>query len=200
MCKSVLSTRIWSLQLTLFYTHPSEVAHSLEVDEVALAGVQRAIPVAIISVIVTHSKGTGLRQAAGWQLSCVVVRCASGLGFPVRHGQWEALLDPQLPLHFLPGFLFNHYLVCTVQHKERMCTFNKLGSVNHLFVSEMVSSPNRCSSALGGAQQDSNCALGLTQRRRHVSIIKCGRCGHKTQKLTCTQACVNTHTRTHILP
>lgn len=94
-------------------THPSEVAHSLEVDKVAFAWVQRAVPVAIVSVIVSHREGTGLWEAAGWQLGCVVVWCAPGLRLTVGHGQWETLLKPQLPLYFLSHLLFNYYLVCT---------------------------------------------------------------------------------------
>ena len=94
-------------------THPSEVAHRLEVDEVAFAWVQRAIPVAVVSVIVTHSEGTGFGKAARWQLGRVVVRRATGLRLAVRHGQRETLLQPQLPLHFLSCLFFNHHLVCT---------------------------------------------------------------------------------------
>lgn len=96
-------------------THPSEVAHGLEVDEVALARIQGTVPVAAVSVIVAHSEGTGLWQAAGWQLGRVVVRCAPGLGFAVGHGQRKTLLKPELPLHFLHGFFFHHHLVCAGQ-------------------------------------------------------------------------------------
>lgn len=99
------------LELTI--THPSEVAHSLEVDKVAFAWIQRAVPVAVVSVIVAHSKGTGLWKAAGWQFGCVVVWCAPGLRFTVGHGQRETLLKPQLSLHFLHCLLFNYHLVCT---------------------------------------------------------------------------------------
>lgn len=93
-----------------FITHPFEVAHCLEIDQVAFARVQWGVPVAIVCVVVSDSEG--LWQAAGWQLGCVVVRCASCLSLTMRHGQREALLKPQLPLHFLHSFLFNHHLVC----------------------------------------------------------------------------------------
>jgi len=99
-------------------THPFKVAHSLEVDKVAFAGVQGAVPVAIVSVIVTNSERTGLRQTAGRQLSRVVVWRAPGLGFAVRHGQWETLLKPQLPFHFLNSLLFHHHLVCAGSRED----------------------------------------------------------------------------------
>lgn len=97
----------WQLGIT----HPSEVAHRLEVDKVAFAGVQWAVPVAVVSVVVAHSEGTGLWQTTGGQLSRVVVRGASGLGLTMRHGQWETLLETQLSLHLLHSFLLNHHLV-----------------------------------------------------------------------------------------
>lgn len=100
-------------------THPSKVAHRLEVDEVAFARVQGAVPVTIVGVIVTHSEGTGLRKAAGRQLSCVVVRGASSLGLTMRHGQRETLLKPQFPLHFLPCLLLYNYLV-RAGHRGRL--------------------------------------------------------------------------------
>lgn len=94
-------------------THPSEVAHSLEVDKITFARVQRAVPVAIVCVIVTHGKGASLWQAAGWQLGCVVVWCAPGLCLTMGHRQWETVLKSQLPFHFLASLLLNHHLVCT---------------------------------------------------------------------------------------
>lgn len=122
--------RFWIVKKTLYkptsktskltplkITHPSEVAHSLEVDKVALAGVQRTVPVAVVGVIVAHSEGTGLWDAAGRQLGCVVVRSASGLRLPMGHRQWKTLLKPQLPLYFLHHFLFNNHLVCAVTQR-----------------------------------------------------------------------------------
>lgn len=44
---------------------------------------------------------------------------------------------------------------------------------------EVTSLPDRCSSALGRAQQHRNRALCLTQGGRHVSIIKRWSCGDK---------------------
>lgn len=159
-------------------THPSEVAHSLEVDKVAFAGVQRAVPVAIISVIVAHGEGACLLQAAGWQLGCVVVWRSSGLCLTMGHRQWETVLEPQLPLHFLPSLLLNHHLVCTGQQGRCAILISHFGiKPDLIYTFEMISSPDRCSSPLGRAQQYSNCALCLTQWGRHVSIIKCGSWG-----------------------
>lgn len=92
-------------------THPFKVAHSLEVDKVALARIQRAIPVAIVSVIVPYGEGAFFWQTAGGQLCRVVVWRASGLGLAMRHGQRETILKAQLSLHFLHSLLLNHHLV-----------------------------------------------------------------------------------------
>lgn len=127
-------------QCKFIVTHPSEVAHSLEVDKVAFTGVQRAIPVTIIRVIVTHSKGTGLWQTAGRQLGCVVVRRPSGLGLPVWHGQRKAFLHPQFPLHFLPSFFLNHYLVCAVQRAD--VHFNNPGALMKIIFLYLKWSPH----------------------------------------------------------
>ena len=100
-----------SFPFTHIRTHPSEVAHGLEVDEVALARVQGSVPVAVVGVVVPHGEGAGLRQAAGGQLRRVVVRRPPRLGLGVRHGQRETLLQPQLPLHLLHALLLHHHLV-----------------------------------------------------------------------------------------
>lgn len=92
-------------------TYPFKVAHSLEVDKVALARVQRAIPVAVVRVIVSNGEGTFFWQTAGGQLCRVVVWRASGLRLTMRHGQWETILKAQLSLHFLHSLLLNHHLV-----------------------------------------------------------------------------------------
>lgn len=47
----------------------------------------------------------------------------------------------------------------------------------------MISSPDRCPSALGGAQQDSDCAVCLTEGGWHISIIKGGSWGQKETHL-----------------
>lgn len=178
---TLLSTAFWLSVDISAITHPSEVAHSLEVDKVAFAWVQRAVPVAIVSVIVAHSEGTCVWEAAGWQLRSVVVWCATGLRLTMGHRQWEAILKPEFPLHFLPCFLLNHYLVCTGD-RGVVQTFNKpwmvLKKEDPICTVEMISSPNRCPSALGGTQQDCNCAFCLTEGGRHVSIIKRGSWGY----------------------
>ena len=54
----------------------------------------------------------------------------------------------------------------------------------HSYGVEMISSPDRCPSALGGAQQDSNGALCLAEGGRHVSVIERGSWG-RTETNTC---------------
>lgn len=91
-------------------SHPSEVAGGLKVDEVVLGGVQWAVPVAVVGVVVAHGEGRGLGQTAGSQLSCVVMRGPFGLRLVV--GVWcgETVDGAQLPPPHLTGtILFHHH-------------------------------------------------------------------------------------------
>lgn len=95
----------------MYNTHSSKVAHGLEVDEVVLSGVQGAVPVAIVGVVVSHGKRRGLWEAARRQFGCIVLRCTAGLRFTVRCGNREALLSTQLSLHLSNQFLLHHHLI-----------------------------------------------------------------------------------------
>lgn len=97
---------------TLAGSYPSEVAGGLEVDEVILGGVQGAVPVAVVGVVVAHGEGRGLRQAAGGQLCRVVMGGPSG-GGAVGAGCGEAVHGAHLPPPHLPGpvLLHHHHLV-----------------------------------------------------------------------------------------
>lgn len=110
-----LSTRNKSLVRQLSSSHPSEVTGGLKVDEVVLGGVQRAVPVAVVSVVVTHGEGSGLWQTAGSQLSCVVMWRPFGLRLIV--GVWcrETVDSTQLPPPHLTGTILfhHHHLVST---------------------------------------------------------------------------------------
>lgn len=89
-------------------THPFEVAHGLEVDEIGLLGLQRRVPVAAVGLVVPHSEGFGFGEAAGRQLGPKVVDGATGHGIIKGEWHWEALLSTQLPLQLLgPVFFYN---------------------------------------------------------------------------------------------
>jgi len=101
-------------------SHPSEVAGGLKVDEVVLGGIQRAVPVAVVGVVVAHGEGRGLGQTAGGQLGRVVVRGPFGLRLAVRVGRGETVHGAQLPPPPpLTGdvFLHHHHLVGTAEGK-----------------------------------------------------------------------------------
>lgn len=96
-------------------SYPSEVAGGLEIDEVVLGGVERTVPVAVVGVIVAYGEGCGLRQAAGGQLSCVVMGGSFGLGLVVGVRGGEAVHGAHLPPSHLTGavLLNHHHLVGT---------------------------------------------------------------------------------------
>lgn len=98
--------------LSLDGSYPSEVAGGLEVDEVILGGVQGAVPVAVVGVVVAHGEGRGLRQAAGGQLCRVVMGGPSALG-AVGAGGGETVHRAHLPPPPLTGpvLLHHHHLV-----------------------------------------------------------------------------------------
>lgn len=95
-------------------TYASKVAHGLEEDEVVLPGVQRAVPVAIVGVVVPHSKGCSLGQAARGKFGCIVVWSSTGLSLTVRCGNGEAVLNTQFSLHLPTSFLLHDHLICAV--------------------------------------------------------------------------------------
>lgn len=68
------------------------MAGGLKVDEVVLGGVERRVPVAVVSVVVPHSELGGLGQAVRGQFGRVVVGHALGLGLAVGQGHREAVL------------------------------------------------------------------------------------------------------------
>lgn len=86
-------------------THPFEVAHGLEVDEICLLGLQRWVPVATVGLVVPHGEGFGFGEAAGGQLGSKVVYRAAGHGVIEGERHREALLPTQLPLELL-GLVF----------------------------------------------------------------------------------------------
>lgn len=92
-------------------THPFEVAHGLEVDEISLLGLQRWVPVATVGLVVPDGEGFGFSEAAGGQLSPKVVHGATGHG--IIEGEWhrEAFLPTQLPLELLGPLFFHNDLV-----------------------------------------------------------------------------------------
>lgn len=92
-------------------THPFEVAHGLEVDEIRLLGLQRWVPVATVGLVVPHSEGFGFSEAAGGQLGPEVVYRTTR--HSIIEGEWhrEALLPTQLPLELLGPVFFYDDLV-----------------------------------------------------------------------------------------
>lgn len=92
-------------------THPFEVAHGLEVDEIGLLGLQGRVPVATVGLVVPHGEGLGLGEAAGRQLCPEVVHGAAGHGVVEGERHREAFLPPQLPLQLLGPVLLHDHLV-----------------------------------------------------------------------------------------
>lgn len=97
------------------FSYPSEVGGGLEVDQVVLGGVQRAVPVAVVGVVVAHGEGRGLGEAAGCQLGCVVVGGRLAGRRAVGAGRREAVGGAQLSSPHLAGavLLHHHHLVGT---------------------------------------------------------------------------------------
>lgn len=90
--------------------YPSEVTGGLKIDEVVFGGVQRAVPVAVVGVVVAHCEGRGLWETAGCQLSCVIMRAPLGLRPTVRIWCGETVNGAQLPPPHLTGtILFHHH-------------------------------------------------------------------------------------------
>lgn len=107
-------------------THPFEVAHGLEVDEIGLLGLQGRVPVAAVGLVVPHSEGFGLSEAAGRQLCPKVVHGATGHCIIKGEWHWEALLPPQLPLQLLGPVLLHNHLVGAGEGQARV-SFGKNG-------------------------------------------------------------------------
>lgn len=96
-------------------SYPSEVGGGLEVDQVVLGGVQRAVPVAVVGVVVAHGEGRGLGEAAGRQLGRVVVGGRLAGRRAVGAGRREAVGGAQLSSPHPAGavLLHHHHLVGT---------------------------------------------------------------------------------------
>lgn len=131
--------------------YPSEVAGGLEVDEVVLGGIQRAVPVAVVGVVVAHGEGRGLGQAAGGQLGRVVVRRPSGLRLAVGLRGGEAVGGAQLPPPHLAGpvLLHHHHLVGTAGgergwsvERQTVIMLRRLMNINDL--TALVRPPSHC--------------------------------------------------------
>jgi len=92
-------------------THPFEIAHGLEVDEISLLGLQRRVPVAAVGLVVPHGEGFGFGEAAGRQLGPEVVDGATRHSVVEGERHREALLPTQLPLELLGPVFFYDDLV-----------------------------------------------------------------------------------------
>lgn len=102
-------------------SYPSEVRGGLKVDEIVLGGVQRAVPVAVVRVVVAHGEGRGLGEAARGQLGRVVVGGRLARQRAVGVGGWETVGGAQLSPPHLAGavLLHHHHLVGTERKPAR---------------------------------------------------------------------------------
>lgn len=102
-------------------SYPSEVWGGLKVDEIVLGGVQRAVPVAVVRVVVAHGEGRGLGEAAWGQLGRVVVGGRFARQRAVGVGRWETVGGAQLSSPHLAGavLLHHHHLVGTERKPAR---------------------------------------------------------------------------------
>lgn len=102
-------------------SYPSEVWGGLKVDEIVLGGVQRAVPVAVVRVVVAHGEGRGLGETARGQLGSVVVGSRLARRRAVGVGRWETVGGAQLSSPDLAGavLLHHHHLVGTGRKPAR---------------------------------------------------------------------------------